>query len=310
MNKKYLDYFKTADGSYNWDIVVPVAYDSYDKLVQRLKIEEKPPVVHSGLQELDSIIRGFEGGRLYVLSAPTKQGKTTLAQTLMYNMATNGIGSLIFSYEMGWQEVTETFMRMDGITDKDEPTKLPMYLPINLQGGGGDIQISWLFEVMAKAKEEQGAKVFFIDHLHFLLPLRDYKNMSTVIGGIVREIKKMAVVLGVAVVLIAHVRKVENDKVPDYMDIRDSSLITQEADVVFMMYRIKSKEAAKKITEDNNINPYTNKTMLSVELNRMGGKTGKVKLYHNGAMFEEYDDEKHGLEHFADQIVRINQGKL
>ena len=101
-----------------------------------------------------------------------------------------------------------------------------------------------------------------------------------------------------SIILIAHTQKIKDDKVPDWTDIRDSSFITQEADMVMMMYRIKSKEAARKQTDDSTIEIYKNKTILSVELNRMGGRTGKVKLKHNGAKFQELSE----LEDFGDFV--------
>lgn len=276
---------------------------------QRLEIIAKEPKrtpVATGFGKLDALIQGFEDGRLYVLSAPTKQGKTMCAMTIMHQMARRGEPSAMFSYEMSWQEVTESFEAMNqklGIK-----TDIPIFLPIDLHRGGGDLQYSWMFEAILKAKEEKGVRLFVIDHLHFLLPLKDYNNTSFLLGGIVREIKRMAVMLKVSIILIAHVGMIKDDKVPDWTMIRDSSFITQEADMVLMLYRIKSKDAAMKVTNDSEQDIYTNKSMLSVELNRMGGKTGKVKLWHNGVMFEEYDKNIHEPMELADDINRIHQG--
>lgn len=110
-----------------------------------------------------------------------------------------------------------------------------------------------------------------------------------------------------AIILIAHTQKIQDDKVPDWTMIRDSSFITQEADMVMMMYRIKSKEAAKKQSDDSTEDIYTKKTILSVELNRMGGHTGKVKLKHNGAKFVEWteaDEAQHQQDTFVNEASR------
>lgn len=272
--------------------IAPISVQKYKKLVKKLEEQPKLEPFTSGMPCLDQIIGGFEAGRLYVLSAPTKNGKTTLAQTLMYNMSKQGIASLFFSYEMGWQEVVQKYIDMDKATNPKAPTDLPMYLPTDLHRGGGDLQMQWLYEIVERAKKKRNIKFFVIDHLHFLLPLKDYKNLSIIIGGIVRELKKIAVNLNVAIMLISHIRKVENDKVPTYLDIRDSSLITQEADVVLMMYRLKDKEAAMKITDANTKEPYLNEAILSVELNRMTGKTSKAHLIHTGVMFREITEKE------------------
>jgi len=276
------------------DELVPLNIYSHEELVKKLESEPARVPCPSGMKSLDDIIGGFDDGRLYVLSAPTKMGKTTLAQTLMYNLALSGVPSLFFSYEMGWKEVTKKYLYMDEST-KNKETKIPLYMPIDLAVGGGKLQYQWLYDAIAKSIEEHGTRLVVIDHLHFLLPLQDYKNTSFIIGGIVREIKKMAVALKIPIILIAHVAKIKDDKKPDWTDIRDSSFITQEADVVFMLYRCKKKGEVKKITDDSIEDTYTNKAILSVELDRANGKTGKVLLWHNGAMFEQYDSIKHGI---------------
>ncbi len=117
-----------------------------------------------------------------------------------------------------------------------------------------------------------------------------------IIGGIVREIKRIAVRLDIAVILICHVGMIKDDKVPDWTSIRDSSFITQEADTVLMMFRAKNKNAAKKVTDDDTAEVYRQKAILSVELQRNGGKTGKIALWHNGVMFVPYTKEHKDFE--------------
>lgn len=293
---KYLQQLQKQGASL--DEIIPLDVSSYKELVEALKKlpEQKP--IPTGIGGLDELMGGFKEEKMYVLSAPTKMGKTTLAQTIMYNMAKQGNPSLFFSYEMSWQEVARKYMAMDKKTLSDEPTDLPMFVPMELQRGGGELQFQWLYETIAKAKEEKGIKLVVIDHLHFLLPLRDFKNTSFIIGGIVREIKKMAVSLKVPIILISHVAKIKDDKKPDWTDIRDSSFITQEADAVLMMYRVKKEGERKKISDDSTESIYLNRSILSLELDRERGVSGKIGLFHNGAMFEE--DDQYGTKDFVE----------
>ena len=280
-----------------YDQIVPIDVYSYSELLERLKTLPIPKVVPTGVPSLDNAIGGFEAGRLYVLSAMTKNGKTTMAQTFMWNMARKGEPSLMFSYEMGWQEIIKVFQRMN--EKMNCQVEMPLYLPLELHRGGGELQFNWLFEAIAKAQEEKGIKFVVIDHLHFLLPLKDYNNTSFLIGGIVRELKRMSVALNIPIMLIAHTSKLKDDKIPDWTDIRDSSFITQEADVVMMIYRKKAEIRAKKITSDSVEEVYTNEAVLSVELNRMNGQTKKVLMIHNGAIFVEVDK----MSSFANTII-------
>lgn len=298
----YLD--KSVEAGRHIDEITPIDYYSYPELLERLKNETEPPKTKTGIPMLDNTIQGFEPGRLYVLSASTKSGKTTLAQTFMWNMATQGDASLIFSYEMGWKEIVKSFKAMNERMEKE--AMLPIFLPIELHRGGGELQYSWLFETILKAKKERNIKFVVIDHLHFLLPLRDFNNTSFLIGGIVREIKRMSVNLDIPIMLIAHTGKIKDDKIPDWTDIRDSSFITQEADMVMMIYRKKTENHAKKITSISTEEVYTNQSVLSIELNRMGGNTKKIPLLHNGAMFVEMDKTMEMIE----AINEVKQKKI
>ena len=288
---------KSLKAGINYDQITPIKLQTYSELLELLKKQPKPAIIKTAIPTLDGLIGGFEPGRLYVLSAMTKQGKTTMAQTFMHNLGKQNHASVIFSYEMGWAEIATIFGGMD--TVDQVKTELPVYVPTELHRGGGELQYQWLFEAMAKAKEEKNVKLAVIDHLHFLLPLKDFNNTSFLLGGIVREIKRMAVALNLPIILIAHVGMIKDDKIPTWTDIRDSSFITQEADMVMLMYREKNKDAAKKVTDTSTAEVYTNKTILSVELSRMGGKTGKVKMKHNGAKFEELTE----LDDFANTIT-------
>lgn len=280
------DYLKKAQkAGMGYDEIVPIDIYSIKELLEKLEREPISQKVPSGFSRLNEIIGGFEQERLYVMSGMTKQGKTLCAMTFMHQLARQGNPSMMFSYEMGWKEIVRQFNEMNEKTGAK--AEIPLYMPIDLHRGGGELQYQWLYEAIAKAIEEKGIKFVVIDHLHFLLPLKDFNNTSFLIGGIVRELKRMAVALKVPIMLIAHTSKIKDDKIPDWTDIRDSSFITQEADMVMMIYRLKNKNTARKVTEDNTEETYTNQSILSVEVNRMGGNTGKVKLVHNGAMFME-----------------------
>jgi len=294
MTSKYVE--RMISDGLDIDNIIPLWAERHKVLVEKLRNQKQMLCVPSGIRALDDLIGGFEGGRLYVLSAPTKNGKTTLAQTLLFNQSLGGIGGLFFSYEMGWQEVTKKYMAMDKFLNKVDSTDLPLYMPIDLHREGGDLQLLWIMETIAKCKEDYPLLGFVvIDHLHFLLPLRDYRNVSFIIGGIVRQLKRLSVIMDIPIMLIAHTGKIRDDTVPSFRDIRDSSFITQEADVVMMMWRLKQKNSTKKVDDESVEDVYTNKAILSVELDRIKGNSGKIKLWHNGVMFEEYNPIIHGI---------------
>jgi len=291
-----------------------VQWDWYNEAVKKLEEQEErdkltKSIAGTGFQDLDLMLNGgFKAGELVILSAPTKQGKSTLAQTISWNMAEKGTKTLWFTMEMSWQELTSKFRDMDEEYKKTgQPSLRPIHYPLEPFLKAGDIQMQWLKDMISEAIRVEQTEFVIIDHLHFLLPLKDFNtNISFLIGGIVREIKKIAVELKIPIMLIAHTTKLDIEKTPDINSIRDSSFIAQEADFVMIMWRIRDKLAKKKSNYDGEEDTqivYTNKAWLSLEANRRNGKTGRIKLWHNGSKFNQFvDTEKQELEDMVNAL--------
>lgn len=308
---KYLEENKRVGKTF--EEVASLELESYQQLAIETLNNPKSKFISTGIRGLNDLIGGFQNGRLYILSAPTKQGKTTLAQTLMYNMALEGNATMLLEYEMGRTETVQKFMRMDEqLKLSGKPSPFEIWTPHELHRGGGQLQYLWIYEAIEKAIIEKNIKLVVIDHLHFLIPLKETSNTSFVIGGVVREIKRIGIALNIPIILIAHTTMLKEDKLPDWTDIRDSSFITQEADVVLMMYRAKNKDAAKKVTDDTVTDVYRKKAILSVELNRNSDEndktgTGKIALWHDGAKFIPYTDTHKEEERLQGFVSTVNE---
>jgi len=305
MTSKYLEQMKKS-GVPDEDIPV-LDWEDYNTLVAKIKDEPEIPTIptaYSGLTELNG---GFEPGRLYVLGAPPKQGKTAFVMSMMYEQAKMGVQSLIFSYEVGWKNVVKTFMAMEKFDGKEVGTmKIPMYIPIELHREGGQLQLQWLREAIEKAKKS-GVEIVVIDYLHFLIPYQVTQNFSIVVAGVVREIKRIAVDCDMPIVLIVAMKKIEGNT-PTLWDIRDSSMIMHEADDIMIMYRLTesmlknkykqnlddAKEEGKYTKGDKTRvdDPFTKYSVLSLEMSRKAGNSGGITLFHNGAYFKEIDKEQ------------------
>lgn len=219
------------------------------------------------IPKLDSLIGGFREGNLVVVSAPTKQGKTTLCQTFTTAFEKQNISCLWFSYEVPMAEFLEKF-----------PTLPVFYVPRKLK----DNTLEWIEAKIIEGIAKHRTKIVFIDHLHYLISmgfLAKSGNMSLLIGGIMRELKKLAVKYGIVIFVIAHTKKTRNDARLELDDIRDSSFIAQEADIVLMLWR------KRKQTEHGEI--FIDESVLSVAANRRTGKTGYVPLLYSNNQFAE-----------------------
>lgn len=271
-------------------------YQDHTSRLREIRLTAKPRI-SSGLQGLDTITGRFNGGQLIILSGPTKNGKTTFAQTLSWNMAREGTPSLWLSYEMSWQELTTKFQLMDDLYQlSGEPTPVPIAYPTEYFQGKQDLNLSWVKSLIQKAIDDHGVKFVFIDHLHFLLPLKDMNNISFVIGGVVREIKKMAVSLDIPIMLIAHTGKLPDDKVPGLDDIRDSSFIVQESDYALMVYRERNSTGTKGGVRSTYERAapgkiYSNRAVIRVLTNRYNGNTEDLVMWHDGTKFVPYNSQ-------------------
>jgi len=232
-----------------------------DELQEKFSLDTNIPV-------LDSSIKGFREGQVVVLSAPTGQGKTSLAQTLTENFYENSeVNSLWFTYEVPVDDFVEKF------------STIPLfYLPRKLKQNS----LVWIEERIMEAKAKHDCKVVFIDHLHYLLEMQkmaEAKSLSLLIGMMLRELKRMAIEHKIIIFLISHMKKTVYDRMPEIEDLRDSSFIGQESDIVIFLKRYRDKEE------------YTNQATLKVAKNRRVGKLGVMKLIYTDNKFKEYKDE-------------------
>lgn len=208
---------------------------------------------------------GIAGGELLIISAPTGNGKTTLAATISYHLLKKvGLPGLWFTYEVSVYQLWKVFERMGGAKDDI------VCVPADHTTG----KLEWVEKKILEAKQKYDVKYVVIDHLGFLAPFQKMnqnmtQNYSSYLGQICRELKTIAVRENIFIILPVHMVKSASDD-PSLRDIGYSGGIAQEADFVILMAR----EEVKK--ESLNIQPnsyYTERTKVSLAKNRVGGST-------------------------------------
>lgn len=248
-------------------------YNGEDKLIssleilERIKTQPEEEKFMTGIGGLDEILKGFRKNQLIVLAAPTKSGKTQFCVELTIRM--NDTNPVWVPFEESAEELVRKFYDR-----KEEPPVF--YTPKVITGN----TVEWVEKRVVEGKVKYGSKLFFIDHLHFIVPFTS-DRLDTRIGKTMRELKTIAKKNGVMIVLVAHLKKTNLTISPTLEDLRDSSFIAQEADTVMMLWR-KAKR------NDDGDMEITNDTLLSVQANRRTGNTGNVKLtYANGRYLEQ-----------------------
>jgi len=197
------------------------------------------------IPKLDDIIGGFREGNLVVISGATGMGKTSVAQSLTENFDEK---TLWFSYEVPVAEFMTKF--------REAPL---FYLPKSIIGD----TVSWVENKIVESMAKFDTRVVFIDHLHYIVE------------------KKIALKWGIIIFLIAHLKKTKITDVPEIDDMRDSSFIAQEADIVMVVTRLKQEDSDE----------FSNEALVSVLKHRRTGKTGTVKLLYHDHKFNEVSNQ-------------------
>jgi len=228
--------------------------------------------ISSGFSRYDSITSGFHGSDLIILAARPAMGKTAFALNLAINVAKQGKGVLIYSLEMGNEQLfdrlvaSESRVRLKGIKDGTltseelvtlgdglgRLSEMPIYI--------SDSASVTMLEIKANArrlKAEGKLDFMLIDYLQLISPLTNSrKSREQEISEISRSLKILAKELNIPIVTLSQLsRGVEQrvDKRPILSDLRESGAIEQDADMVMFLYRESyyNKDTA---TEVNNVN--------------------------------------------------------
>jgi len=228
-----------------------------------------------GFHNFDAVMDGgVRGGELIVLSGQTSHGKTTFARILSSNFSRKQVPSLFFTYEMSPWYLKEKFVQMG------EPDDNLIYSPVKLV----ENSIEFIGDRIEEASGEYACKVIFIDHLHYLVPLNQFSNTSLMIGGLVRELKKLAIKKDVIIFLIAHTKKIYQDEALSISSIRDSGLIAQESDYVFLIERLKKDQ--KKLSDTSN-SEWLDESRITLAKNRRTGKMIYIDFLFQNEKFIE-----------------------
>jgi replicative DNA helicase len=207
-------------------------YDGKDSMVDintfremKEKEGEKLKVYFSGLAELDHYTEGFAEGELVVITGLFGNGKTLFAQTLADKFTEQNIPCGIFSFEVSTLKFTDPLGRQSNI-------------PLYVAGENVPNNYTWLEERIIEAVVKYNVKVFFIDHMHFIVDMNDEK-LNINIGVVMRRLSILAGFEHVVIFLICHQKGLFRDQEPSLQTCRDSSAIPQECHTGIVVHRQK-----------------------------------------------------------------------
>lgn len=238
--------------------VKEVIKDTFKLLQTLYEKQEMITGVPTGYIDLDEMTSGLQPGDLAIIAARPSMGKTTLALNIASHAsaeASEKVGSVIFSLEMGKEQLVMRFlsslarvdagrMRNGKFLDTDWP-RLQRAASIlhNASIFIDDTPAISVLELRAKArrlKAEHNIGLIIIDYLQLMRGGANPESRQQEISEISRSLKALAKELHLPVVALSQLnRSLENrhDKRPMMSDLRESGAIEQDADLIMFVYR-------------------------------------------------------------------------
>jgi replicative DNA helicase len=194
---------------------------------------------------------GVRSGDLVVLGGDVGSGKSALALAMALRMAQDGRTARFLTTEMTVDRVMERAVAIEGRAKVDDLRSGKLddvarsgvgAAAIRLRDAGPVIETApaTVADLVARIREGEKGGVVFVDSLQGLigattLPLEEEQ------ANVVRVLKKAALDLGVAIVLVAHLEQRahdgESDHRPGLADFGAKDAIRHHADVVTAIYR-------------------------------------------------------------------------
>ena len=229
------------------------------------ELESKPAIkLHpTGVKILDEVIGGFKEQQLITIGADTGHGKTSWGLFLIEQFA--NLNPVVIPLEQSNEELVEQ--------RKTNGYSIPRFLsPRSL---ASRVTVDWIEERVVEGIAKHNTKLVLIDHLGYINDFgknNEFKGENTAyrIGQIMKGLKNIAKKWNVVILLLVHISQHDEGKPPSREDIKNSSDIAQESDMVILLWR---KNALVK-----KVRVYENKTMLSIQKNRRTGRNANLGL--------------------------------
>lgn len=229
-----------------------------DAMIALAESFDKKDGLMTGLADVDRVIGGFKAGQLIYVGARPGVGKTSFAIAIAKHVAEHGNGVLFVSLEMNPTEIAARFMANEAELDlqkistgrmevEDFERITPFYstlsaLPVRIEERAQTpLQVRNAAVRMKTSK--QGLKLIVVDYIQLMRADGKCGNRTEEVSSISRELKLMAMDLGVPVLCLTQFNR-NSEKgfgkaaksEPDMSDARDSGAIEQDANVFLILH--------------------------------------------------------------------------
>lgn len=248
----------------------------------------------TGFKSLDRRIDGLQKGKLYVVAARPSMGKTMFFLNMAAHQAKKGVKSAIFSLEQSEKSMFERFVFAEAKLNRyrvpnsnpetrklfwDKWSEVEQW-PIKLNDANSLKTSTAMTETMALQATE-GVDILYFDYIN-LAGDQDESEVKR-IGMIVNNLRVIARTVNIPVVAISQLNRgpeTRNDKRPGIVDLRDSGVIEQVADVVMFLYREEFYYQNTVFEDGKNRDVRKNTLEVIVEKNKEGPR-GTAELFYD-----------------------------
>jgi replicative DNA helicase len=253
------------------------------------------PGLTSGFHSLDLLTQGFQKSDLIIIAGRPSMGKTALSLNITLNVIKSSrLPVLFFSLEMSKEQIMYRLLAIETSINQTRLkngrlyqndwiklnkiikilSKLPFFIDDTPDLSIQDIRV----KIKTIVLEQGQIGLVIIDYLQ-LMQNSNFKNGNRAqeLSQITRSLKTIAREFNTPIIALSQLsRNVENrlDQKPILSDLRESGSIEQDADLVLMLYRTKSK------TSSSTNNQILQLTELIIAKQR-NGPIGTVKLKFN-----------------------------
>lgn len=265
-----------------------------DELLKELESKPQIALHQTKIPLLDGVIGGFKEQQLITIGGDTGHGKTAMGLFLVDQF--KELNPLVVPLEQSNEELVEQ--------RRDNGYSIPRFLsPRSL---ASRVTVEWIEERVVEGIAKYNTKFVLIDHLGYINDFgknNEFRGENTAyrIGQVMKGLKNIAKKWNVIIVLLVHISQHDEGKPPSREDIKNSSDIAQESDMVILIWR---KNALKK-----KVRVYEDKTLLSVQKNRRTGRNASIGLKFNTTTgkYEEENSWVESMVKMAEQEIKTDE---
>ena len=241
--------------------------------------------LYTGFYNLDNMICGLHGGELSILGARPAVGKTTLALQIALNIAKRGKNVVFISLEMSdVQLIFKIISQISGVKLYDmrrgqlldehwkkigEASTQIQDLPLKIISSTNSLPE--IVNIIRRMKNQGKLDFVVIDYLQLIRNNSKYNSREQEVADISRTLKLLTLELNIPIMALCQLNRASlqnKGKEPTLADLRESGSIEQDADNVFLLY---------KLEKEGDVESYYDDICLKVAKQR-AGETGEVIL--------------------------------